>query len=62
MCFIKRLIENPWDFFDNIDFSKALIDQHTGFIETQNLLNILISAFKFYFGKKSNQMILLVLN
>lgn len=51
MPFIKILIE---DDDINLQYNKAFIDQHTGFLETKNLLNILISAFKFYFHKKGN--------
>jgi hypothetical protein len=52
MCFIKKLIENQINFYENVEFNKAFIDQHTGFIDTINLFNILISAFKYYFNKK----------
>lgn len=52
MCFIKKLIENQQNFYENVEFNKAFIDQHTGFIDTKNLLNILISGFKYYYEKK----------
>lgn len=59
MCFVKKIIENPINFHEKVEYNKALIDQHTGFIDTKNLLNILISAFKYYLNKNGKIIIII---
>jgi hypothetical protein len=54
MTFLKIIFEGI-DKYNINQYKKALIDQHSGFISTNNLINILISAFKYYFIKKNGK-------